>query len=85
MARDNTEAAQQRHVHFDPNVLRKHAPKAGKLPPSEVRRKSLDPNDFVGPDFQGAASHTVGQDDDDDEPEDLDLSNLAPEELYKSA
>ncbi|EGZ76340.1 hypothetical protein NEUTE2DRAFT_133697 [Neurospora tetrasperma FGSC 2509] len=55
-----------RYVYFDPNVLRKYAPKAGKLPPSE-----------------GAASHTVGQDDDDDEPEDLDLSNLAPEELYK--
>ncbi|KAK3498974.1 uncharacterized protein B0T23DRAFT_306956, partial [Neurospora hispaniola] len=69
-----------RRVYFNPNILKKYIPKEGKFPSSEVRRKSLDPNDFYSPDFQGAASYTINIDDNNNK---FDLSGLTPEELYK--
>ncbi|KAK3948230.1 hypothetical protein QBC32DRAFT_175070, partial [Pseudoneurospora amorphoporcata] len=89
MARDNTSAAQARYVHFNPDALKKYAPNDSKLPTSEVRCKSLDPNDFHGPNHQTAASsRTLGGDDADDGDEDdnnevFDLSALNSDEYYK--
>ncbi|KAK3500379.1 uncharacterized protein B0T23DRAFT_284660, partial [Neurospora hispaniola] len=69
-----------RYIYFDPNVLRKYILKDSKLPPSEVKCKSFDPNNFVGLNYYKAASYIIDNNKDNKE---FDFSNLSPKEIYK--